>query len=33
VQVDTVYKLNDELKNVLLKKTVNYMPANSDEEA
>lgn len=30
--VDYVYKLTEELKKVLLKKKVNYMPDNSDEE-
>lgn len=30
--VDYVYKLTEELKKVLLKKVVNYMPENSDEE-
>ena len=33
VEVDYVYKLTDELKNLLLKKKINYMPDNSDEEA
>ena len=32
VVVDYVYKLTEELKKVLLKKVVNYMPENSDEE-
>ena len=31
--VDFVYKMTEEMKKVLLKKVVNYMPDNSDEEA
>lgn len=28
LQIDSVFKLTDDLKRILLKKTVNYMPAN-----
>jgi hypothetical protein len=31
--VDYVYKLSDELKQILYKKTVNYMPSVEEEEA
>jgi hypothetical protein len=33
VQVDYVYKLSDELKQILYKKTVNYMPSVEEEKA
>ena len=32
MKVEYVYKMNPELKAVLVKKKVNYMPADSDEE-